>query len=388
MSFRATARSAHGHLARHSLRIYRFVLENSLSTTAGHGILEDVLASMQTLEPYLTQMRDWPFVRQVLVNRGRHTKAQKHDLSVTLKTPNGSVRYDVQLKATNVNRTLAAAVISSFQGQNIERQMLFAHYIPPTIADELAKKGVQFVDRAGNQHLRIADRYFVRTTGRPPLIRAVDATPTQATGYLVYFALLADPSLRDAPVRDIGAAVGVSKSAVSKALGRMQHERLLVQTKGRRRWIDADKLIDRWLTGYADIVRPKLFVGGYKTQDADPQQLEARLEVAMPSAARWAFGGGSAAYRLTRHFRGSSTVIHVADPPADLARTLRALPVDQDPALVVLRVPGPLLLAGAAPGTAHPLLVYSELLSVADDRAREAAAQIRERYLSASKDQP
>jgi hypothetical protein len=63
-----------------------------------------------------------------------------------------------------------------------------------------------------------------------------------------------------------------------------------------------------------------------------------------------------------------------------MQRQLHVLPAKDGP-IVVLGIPGLLGLQGPAPHIAHPLLVYTELLVEGDERAREAAEEIRSRYL-------
>jgi hypothetical protein len=338
-------------------------------------------AALLDLAPYLKQLRALPFVKAVAVERSAKGD-QGHDAVLTVQTPSGKVRYTVQVKSSQLSRALAADLMSRRGQGSSEKILLFSPYVRPTIADELVDHGIQFIDAVGNQHVQIGDRYFVRSSGkRPPRTIPAEHKSTQPTGYLVYFALLADPALRGAPVRTIAAAVGVSKSAVSNALAKLEAQNLLVRRRDKPSWIDTRALLERWLVGYAEVVRPRLFLGGYRTQDPDPMQIEKLLDAQMPADVAWAFGGGAAAYRLTGHYRGEATVLHVAAPPADLARRLRAVRADQNHSFVVLRAPGPLLLQGTMPHTAHPLLVYSELLCAGDERAREAAAEVRETLL-------
>jgi len=63
-----------------------------------------------------------------------------------------------------------------------------------------------------------------------------------------------------------------------------------------------------------------------------------------------------------------------------MLRPLRMLAADDGP-ITVLRTPGTLAYKGSAPHLAHPLLVYSEMLISTDVRMREAAAEVRERFL-------
>jgi len=94
---------------------------------------------------------------------------------------------------------------------------------------------------------------------------------------------------------------------------------------------------------------------------------------------RW--GGCAAGYRLTHHYRGERMVLHLEAVTPTLRRTLRAVPDAHGP-LVILGIPGPAALAGATPDTVHPLLVYAEMLAEHSDRAREAAGEVADQYLT------
>jgi len=65
----------------------------------------------------------------------------------------------------------------------------------------------------------------------------------------------------------------------------------------------------------------------------------------------------------------------------DIAKRLRALRTD-DGQLTLLRAPGPIAFEGAKARTVAPLLVYTELLLAGDKRAREAAVEIRRKFLA------
>jgi hypothetical protein len=325
-----------------------------------------------------------PFVKTAKVDQSRGRGESEADLVVKLQTPAGSVHFVVEVKAGPLTRAVAADLLSRVDRRSANNLLVLSEYVPPAIAQELADHGVQFLDAAGNQHVTIGDQYFVRSSGkRPPRAASPEHKSTQPTGYLVYFALLADPKLRTAPVRTVAAAARVSKSAVANAIARLEAQKILVRGRAKATWVDTRALLERWLVGYSEVVRPRFLVGGYRAQELDPIALEKLIEAQMPVDTAWAFGGGAAAYRVTGHYRGESTVVHVAEPPADLSRQLRVVRVDsnQKPNLVMLRAPAPLLLQGVTARTAHPLLIYTELLYTGDERAREAAAEIRETQL-------
>ena len=95
----------------------------------------------------------------------------------------------------------------------------------------------------------------------------------------------------------------------------------------------------------------------------------------------WAFGGAAAASRMLQFERGTETVLHLSEIPGDLLERLQAVPATDGP-LTILRTPGALAYRGAKPHLAHPLLVYSELLTSPDPHAVRVANALREQFLA------
>jgi hypothetical protein len=120
-------------------------------------------------------------------------------------------------------------------------------------------------------------------------------------------------------------------------------------------------------------------VGRYRAAGKDPRAFEKHAEVKLEGL-NWGWGGATAGFRLTRHYRSATTTVHVAFPPPALQRQLSLLSAKDGP-VVVLDVPGPLGLESPYPHIAHPLLVYTELFVEGDERALEAAGEIRTRFL-------
>jgi hypothetical protein len=127
------------------------------------------------------------------------------------------------------------------------------------------------------------------------------------------------------------------------------------------------------------VVRPAWLRGRYRTKDKDPERIERQIADVWDDR-RWAFGAGAAAWRMNRYYRGDETVIHVDSVPTDELRRLGALRSDDGP-LAILVTPGTTPYAGPEPHLAHPLLVYTELITSADPRMREAAEEIRGQFL-------
>jgi hypothetical protein len=327
---------------------------------------------------YIELLRTIPFVRSVAIEK----KQPKHDdlrvdAVLKVRTPTSTEQLYCEVKSSNVSHELAAQVTGL--ARQIQPLLVAAPIIGAGIGDFLVKNNINFIDGRGNCYLNLGDRYVARIQGKSgepqPTARAL-RTPS----YQVLFTVLAQPDLIAAPVRTLATAAGVSRQAVVTLQERLSELGYIAKGSRGYVWASAGKrrALDLWLAGYAASVRPSLLVCSYRTQDTDPAALEVRIAPILEKCCDWRWGGGAAAHRLDGHFRGEKTVVHAVDAPADLPKKLRAIP-DRSGPLVLLRSPGPAGLMGVTTDTAHPLLVYTELLTDGNERAREAAQQLAER---------
>ncbi len=257
--------------------------------------------------------------------------------------------------------------------------LLFAPYVPAPVAQRLTEAGGSFVDLAGNLHLRVGANYLFHVEGKKPERRPLRGRGLGAPGYQVLFALLAREDLLEQPVRALAAAAGVGKTTAAHVVELLEQQGLVGRgVRDRRFVLERGELQQRFATGYLDMLRPRLLVGRYRTQNADPNLLEPQLEAALTGVTGWAFGGATGAFRLTRHYRDDVTVLHTTgrELPEDLRLRIRAVPA-RDGNLVVVRVPTALWLEGPAPHVAHPVALRAELLAGGNlERAREAIARL------------
>ncbi len=359
-------------------RVYYF----HLSFTKGRAIIADMNKNWDT---YLAYLRQLPFVRSASIREvGARSSGQlrtrESDAVLEVKTTGGVHEFFVELKRTHLTYALADGLIAHARQANRKPWMLFALSVPRKIGRYFGDHGVNYVDQAGNCRLQIGSDFMAVIEGQTPIKVPGAGRGIAIPGYRVLFTILAQPELLNSPVRTLADAAAVSKTTAAETIARLAEEGLVGPIQGKRRIMDPKILMDRWLIGY-ETVRPRLMVGRFRTQDADPAAMEERLEKELGKSLVWAWGGGSAAMRMTKHYRGEETVLHVCDPANDLPRRLRALPAMDGP-LIIQRTPNKSAFDSVAPHTVHPLLVVAELAISANPRAREAALEIRERYLN------
>lgn len=338
-----------------------------------------------TLEPYLSQLQELPFVRGV---SARHLASSGGaDVLLVIETSDGVVELLAQVTRVHASYDAAERAAAAFSGAS-RPGLLLAPLIGAPLGAWLAERGIGYLDARGNCDVKLADRFCWHVEGRTKQT-ARDATTkgVRAPGFQVIYAILAHPELVGAPVRGVAEAAGTSRQPVVDVFRRLVADGLLIRTgKGRsmtHRWVEHRRAeaLERWMQGYRTAVRPRLFMGRYRLPEQDPASIEARVAEELTKAGPgWRWGGASAAWRIEPWYRGEHVVVHVEALPRALVARLRALP-DRAGPLVVLGFPGPASLRGRAPGTVEPLLAYTEMITQGDEREREAARVLAQKEL-------
>lgn len=352
-----------------------------LSITNGCCSIQDVKRRKDDLlQRCVERLRELPFVHEAVLVRDTGGPEPLPDGRLRVVTPNATEDFVIEAKRTHLTRTIVDGVLVQASRRGTRPWILLAPHVGRPLAKYLGQQGVNFVDRAGNCRLQIGRQHFAEIEGRPPERRPWHGRGVGVPGHQVLLALLVRPDLLNAPVRTLAEAAGVAPATAADRIARLREEGLVQEADHRRRLAEPRRLLDLWLKGYETLVRPRLLIGRYRAQEADPEALERRIEDTLDDTVTWALGGGAAAHRLIGYYRGPDTVVHVQSSDVDVAKRLRALRADEGP-LILLRAPGPIAFEGAEPRTVTPLLVYTELLFAGDKRAREAADEIRRKYL-------
>ncbi len=331
---------------------------------------------------YLDQLRKLPFITEAKLHEPPNspTLSSRPAVNLAIRTARGSYEFHVELKRTHLTRALVAGMLATIGNERIRDWILFAPHVGRPLASYLAERGGNYIDKAGNCRLVLGEDHYAFVQGQRRKEPEPRGRGVGLAGYQVLFAILAQPELLDAPTRTLALAAGVAMNTASRALTRLAEEGLIGAGTGHLRILDRQTMLDRWIAAYADQIRPRQFVGAFRTPDADPPGLEQRVEREFPDTTAWAWGGTAAAKRLNGIYRGPTTVLHVRHWNDDAARRLKALRAKDGP-LIVLRTRGELAFNGIVPQTVHPLLVYAELLTSGDPRSTEAAEEIRSLYL-------
>ncbi len=290
-------------------------------------------------------------------------------------------RFLVRTSRTHLSYALASGFIEQAR-RHKGNWILFVPYVPSKIGQHLAEHNLSYADTVGNCHIEFASGRGLlgHIEGKKPARDVTTKSAGRVPSHQLVFAVLAKPALLREPIRQIAVAAGIGKTAAADQLLRLERRGLIHRKRGVI--VDQRALLDRWLSAYAEVVRPAWLVGRYRPQARDPEAVERMVEAAWNKRS-WVYGGSAAGWRMTEYYRGEGTVLHVDALPDDALRQLRVIPDRAAGPLTILRTPGTIAYEGTAARLAHPLLVYTEMMASTDSRAREAAAEIRERFLDA-----
>ena len=184
-----------------------------------------------------------------------------------------------------------------------------------------------FADAAGNAHLDGVAGY-VLVLGRSRSRKAPNPGFTALELELI-FALLAEPTLLQAPVRDVSERTGISIGKISALLNELVEQAYLGQRKtaGRRRLLvlrEPKRLLERWEFGYLEVIRPRL---SPSTWQLTPSTALGHTVHNVEALERVLIGGEHAADAITGFLKPTTLTLHV--PPGAQKRTavrLRLVP--------------------------------------------------------------
>ena len=346
--------------------------------------MSHIMQNMDILNQSIQRLRELPPVKSIrVVEQAADSDREKENL-IALKTKDGEKQLRFEIRG-ELKRPLPA-LLGMRKKDRAEPSIVFSRYVNPSIAEDLRKHDICFIDTVGNAYIHLDDFLFIDRQGRKPVVpdELKKSSVFHPKGMQLLFILLTRDNSLNETVRVLAQAAGVSKDRVSTGLRSLQQTGIVYRTgKGSWQFSDMRSLLEQWLAGYHMRFRSSLILGAYKIAPSCEANFPERLSELLP-ANRYAAGGALGADLLTHYYRGMTTEVYIH--PEDLVNvksTFKLIPA-RETNITLFRLFSPDVVfqdAGTAVSIAHPLLVYAELLHTGDDRAAETAQMIYNRYL-------
>lgn len=219
-------------------------------------------------------------VEQVLENLGT-TSGIRGKWTYTDLKGNSEIDGKLNLKFPNRDKlVLNAYVKKTVRGYHIKEIKQLSINYPPLVVvaeeissavkDQLRSLKIAYLDGAGNIYLN-TDKRFVLIDGNKQLKenkKPVNRAFTKA-GLKVIFVLLTHPNPLQMTYRQIAAKANVALGNISLVLEGLKELGFLLDLNKKETVLKNKKvLLDRWINGYREILKPSLYLGNFRLNPA------------------------------------------------------------------------------------------------------------------------
>lgn len=298
------------------------------------------------------------------------------DALVRLIAPGIDREFVVEVKSrlTIANLGMVTHLLQSFP----QKGLIVTNYVNPRMAERLKEMNMSFLDLAGNAYLNEPPVYvYVKgnRSAEDPYRKPV-ARIFQPSGLKVLFAFLCEPGLEFKPYRTIAKKAGVALGTVARVITDLRELGYLMDVYPWRHGLKKkEKLIERWVTTYHELLRPKLVLGRYSALDSK-WWMQAEI-----TDLQTYWGGEVAAAKLTGYLRPEKITVYTRNEPTQLL-LMNKLKKDPDGNVEILKVFWQVEYAWPHNELVPPLLIYADLIATGDARNIETAKMIYERELA------
>ena len=297
------------------------------------------------------------------------------DGKLRLKYKKKQVTFYVEIK-----KDLRQYHLDKLIQQAVEHQplILIAETIAPAAKKRLKENRIAYLEVNGNTHIE-NDGWLIQIDTNLAVAndkRAVNRAFTK-TGLKLIFHLLYNPGAINDPYRKLAEETGIALGNITYIIdGLKEANYILPLNKNEIRLKNIPALLERWITGYRETLRPTLYVGTFHFGNIGLQE-NWQIQNVKDFGAVW--GGEPAGDLLTNYLKPERFQLYIGENVIPLQAKLRLVP-DKNGNVDVFRQfwrkendPPELY--------APPLLVYTDLLITEEPRCIETANKIYDKYL-------
>ena len=292
-------------------------------------------------------------------------------------------RFAVTVKPviSNGNKIAAYSSSSSNPHKNGLPLLVVSGYIPLEIAKEYASAGISYLDVAGNCNIRYKNLSIViegKKRERNP--RTNQSRAFQEAGVRIIFLLLNDPTKLQLPYRKLAEIADVSLGSVGSVIKELIDLDFIMETEKKRFFKNTPLLLDRWVTAYHDVLRPRLVLK--KMKFTSPEQVRNWDVLPIQDADTVVLWGGEpAASLLNNYLSPEKFTLYTNGSWQGLIRDLKLLPAENGD-IEVLEMFWNEHHKSREKYIVPPLLIYADLMGGHIGRNIETAKMILENELS------
>jgi hypothetical protein len=256
--------------------------------------------------------------------------------------------------------------------------IIVAEKIFSTQKELLRQEGIAYLEMAGNIHL--ADKsilLWIEGQKCKPIDRPKAKTNRAFTkaGLKVVYVFLENDTYVNASYRELAAIAGVAIGTIKPTISALQDDGYLVKvSEGKMMLQNKKQLLESWLVGYANILKPSLLIGTYQFSQIDQWK-----NIDLPADTVW--GAEPAAERLTNNLSPQQWTLYTTDSKADLIKSFKLVPKATGNLTIYKKFFSPVF-QGWVRSVAPELVTYADLIISGEPRSMETAKLIFEERLA------
>jgi len=265
-----------------------------------------------------------------------------------------------------------------FNNQIHKPLLVIAERIFPAIKVKLRNEGINYLDGAGNAYIKTKhhtiwlDGFKHEEPEKPVTNRAFTKT-----GLKMVFYLMLNKEAINMPQRILANATGIALGNVKNVISGLAEAGYVLQV-GKKRQILQNKraLLDRWIAGYGETLKPSLHIGNFKLPAGNPFEA---FDNHLIEPGKTVWGGEPAGEWLTDYLKPKILTIYTIEKRNQAMVKWKLIPAANGEISVYDKFWKDET-TDVRP-YAPELLVYADLLLTGDPRCIETAGMIYEKHL-------
>lgn len=254
--------------------------------------------------------------------------------------------------------------------------IVVAETIFPAIKEILRENNIGYIDTAGNVYLKTGGKLLWIDGNKPREQKIITNRAFTKTGLKMVFYLLLDLEAINLPYRKLADATGVALGNIKNIIEGLKEAGFIIKiNKTTLKIQNKEALLDRWLTGFRETLKPALHLGTYRFYDKNRLRNWEDLPLPVP-ATQW--GGEPAGQAMTNYLVPMHFTVYTHQE-RELIIKWKLIPDPAGNVKVYEKFWNDERFDGKR--FAPPLIVYADLMETDDPRCQETAKMIYDKYL-------
>jgi len=277
---------------------------------------------------------------------------------------------EVKSEVTKGNKGILLAGLKTTSRENNLPIILITKYIPSEIAKEYVAEGINYLDVAGNCNIR--QHNLVLLVEGKKIERAAKINQPRAfqeAGIKLIFLFLVDPLKAQLTYRELAELANISLGSVATIMQELIDNNFILKTKQTMKLKNTKELLNRWITAYHDVLRPRLIMKNMRFVKPESYTKWKEINLNYPDGLAY-WGGEPGASLLTNYLQPGIFTIYTYRNWQSF-KDIGLVPDETGNVEVLTIFWGPQTSMGMP-----PVLIYADLMSSGSDRNIDTANMI------------